>query len=82
MTTDLDAELLEELQAVGCDHTTNIAAMVNAPLSTVRRHLEALKERGMVNGILHDERRITHNGRRRVYWSLVQSHSDDNERGI
>lgn len=67
---DLDAELLDELRAVGCDHTTNIAAMVNAPLSTVRRHLEALMERGVVDGILHDERRIIHNGRRRVYWSV------------
>jgi DNA-binding Lrp family transcriptional regulator len=70
---DLDAELLAELESVGCDHTSGLAQMVGAPLSTVRRHLEAMQERGLIDGILHDERDILPNGRRRVYWSMKWS---------
>jgi predicted ArsR family transcriptional regulator len=70
--------VLEATRDAQCDYAANIAHDAGMPLSTVRRHLGALEADGLVRGVLHDERDTLPNGRRRVYWNVV----DDKDAGV
>jgi predicted transcriptional regulator len=71
---DLDSAILRELQSLPAEHTTGLAEAVNAPRSTVRRHLEDMERRGLVAGVKHDERNT--GGRIRIYWSQTIASRD------